>query len=169
MRRHRMDELARALTVTRANSCAHQQHLRELIDADLLITDDFLTVGSDQNTTGDLFASLVSRDGQVPTMIASQAGPGDWIEAILDQVAADSIVNRLPSQCPTHRTRPGRYAGARRRRTPQRHHLLGVTLAPEDRMSRWHRYRVILTAVPPTQNTGTTSGYFPVLHRRTRR
>lgn len=92
---HRMDELARALAVTRANSYTHQQHLRELIDADLLIIDDFLTVGIDQNTTGDLFAILASRDGQVPTLIASQSGPGYWVETILDQVAADSIVNRL--------------------------------------------------------------------------
>lgn len=95
VRYHRMDELAQTLAVTRTNSHTHQQVLRELIDADLLIIDDFLTVGIDQNTTGDLFAILASRDGKVPTVIASQSGPGYWVETIPDQVAADSIVNKL--------------------------------------------------------------------------
>ena len=62
---------------------------------DLLVIDDFLTVGIDPEAANDLFAVLANREHRLPTLIASQSGPAYWVEALPDRVAADSIVNRL--------------------------------------------------------------------------
>jgi DNA replication protein DnaC len=59
------------------------------------LIDDFLTVGIDHDAASDLFAVLANRDQRLPTIVASQSGPGYWVEALPDRVAADSIVNRL--------------------------------------------------------------------------
>jgi DNA replication protein DnaC len=91
----RMDDLARQLIIARADSIAHQKLLNDLSDVTLLIIDDFLTVGIDSDAASDLFAVLANREHRLPTMIAAQSGPGYWVEALPDRVAADSIVNRL--------------------------------------------------------------------------
>lgn len=97
----RMDDLARRLIITRHDGIAHQQLLNELSDVDLLIIDDFLTVGIDSDAASDLFAVLANREHRLPTLIASQSGPGYWVEALPDRVAADSIVNRLANNART--------------------------------------------------------------------
>lgn len=86
----RMDDLARRLVISRTDGIAHQRLLTELSDTDLLIIDDFLTVGIDPDAASDLF-----------TMIASQSGPEYWAAALPDRVAADSIVNRLATNART--------------------------------------------------------------------
>jgi len=91
----RMDELARHLVINRADGIAHQQILNQLSAVDLLIIDDFLTVGIDPDAASDLFTVLANREHRRPTMIASQSGPDYWATALPDKVAADSIVNRL--------------------------------------------------------------------------
>lgn len=91
----RMDDLARRLVIARGDGIAHQKLLNDLSDVDLLIIDDFLTVGIDSDAAADLFAVLANREHRLPTMIAAQSGPGYWVEALPDRVAADSIVNRL--------------------------------------------------------------------------
>lgn len=53
------------------------------------------TVGSDPDAASDLFAILANREHRLPTLIARQSGPGYWVEALPDRVAADSIVNWL--------------------------------------------------------------------------
>jgi len=91
----RMDDLARRLVIARTDGIAHQELLNELSDTTLLIIDDFLTVGIDSDAAADLFAVLANREHRLPTMIAAQSGPGYWVEALPDRVAADFIVNRL--------------------------------------------------------------------------
>jgi DNA replication protein DnaC len=91
----RMDELARRLVIARSDGIGHQKVLNELSDVDLLVIDDFLTVGIDPEAANDLFAVLANREHRLPTLIASQSGPAYWVEALPDRVAADSIVNRL--------------------------------------------------------------------------
>ena len=91
----RMDDLARQLVIARNDGIAHQKLLNDLSDVTLLIIDDFLTVGIDSDAAADLFAVLANREHRLPTMIAAQSGPGYWLEALPDRVAADSIVNRL--------------------------------------------------------------------------
>ena len=97
----RMDELALELVISRGDRIAHQNLLNKLSNVDLLIVDDFLTIGIDETAANDLFTILVNRDQRLPTMIASQSGPRYWIESLPEKVAADSIVNRLASRART--------------------------------------------------------------------
>lgn len=90
-----MDDLARRLVIARGYGIAHQKLLNELSSIDLLIIDDFLTVGIDSDAASDLFAVLANRQHRLPTMIASQTGPAHWVAELPDRVAADSIMNRL--------------------------------------------------------------------------
>ena len=91
----RMDDLARKLVAARGDAIAHQDLLNKLTDVSVLILDDFLTVGIDQNAASDLFAILADREHRLPTIIAAQTEPSYWVQALPDRVAADSIVNRL--------------------------------------------------------------------------
>ncbi|HET8961775.1 ATP-binding protein [Nocardioides sp.] len=97
----RMDDLARRLVLARADAIAHQQLLNQLSNVDLLVIDDFLTVGIDNDAAADLFAILANRDHRLPTVIASQTGPAHWVAELPDRVAADSIVNRLANRART--------------------------------------------------------------------
>lgn len=95
VRYFRMDDLARRLVIARGDAIAQQKLLNELSSVDLLIIDDFLTVGVDSDAASDLFAILANREHRLPTMIASQTGPAQWVAELPDRVAADSTVNRL--------------------------------------------------------------------------
>ncbi|MHB2023697.1 MAG: ATP-binding protein [Mycobacteriales bacterium] len=97
----RMDDLARKLIIARSDGIAHQDLLTRLSDTDLLIIDDFLTVGIDPDAASDLFAILANREHRLPTVIASQSGPDYWAQVLPDRVAADSIVNRLANNART--------------------------------------------------------------------
>lgn len=91
----RMDDLARKMLISRNNGAKPQEFLLKLCDVDLLIIDDFLTIGIDQNVASDLFAILADRENRLPTIIASQTDPEYWVQALPDRIAGDSIVNRL--------------------------------------------------------------------------
>ena len=97
----RMDDLARRLVIARTDGIAHQRLLNELSQTDLLIIDDFLTVGIDSGAESDLFSILANREHRLPTVIASQTGPAHWVGELPDRVAADSIVNRLANHART--------------------------------------------------------------------
>lgn len=91
----RMDQLARELTLRRNDVIAHHKLLTDLTNHDLLIIDDFLTVGINSETASDLFTILADREHRAATIIASQTGPAQWVTELPDKVAGDSIVNRL--------------------------------------------------------------------------
>lgn len=91
----RMDDLARALIIARSDSIKHQAMLNEYSNVNLLLIDDFLTVGIDPDAAADLFTILANREHRAATVIASQSGPDYWVDVLPDKVAADSIVNRL--------------------------------------------------------------------------
>lgn len=97
----RLDTLARSLNIARADAIEHQGLINRLSNIDLLILDDFLTVGIDADASADLFTILANRDHRLPTMVASQTGPSHWVETLPDRVAADSIVNRLAHHAKT--------------------------------------------------------------------
>jgi len=54
--------------IARHDGIKHQQLLNELSEVDLLIIDDFLTVGIDSDAASDLFAVLANREHRAPTM-----------------------------------------------------------------------------------------------------
>ncbi len=91
----RMDVLARKLLIARENGRDHEALLEKLREADLLIDDDFLTVGLDQNIASDVYGVLADREHRLPTVIVSQTDPSYWVQVLPDRVAGDSIVNRL--------------------------------------------------------------------------
>lgn len=97
----RMDDMARHLVIARGDGIAHQKLLNDLSNTDLLIIDDFLTVGIDHDAASDLFAILANREHRLPTMIVSQTRPAHWVGELPDRVAADSIVNRLANHART--------------------------------------------------------------------
>lgn len=97
----RMDDLARRLVIARGDGIGHQKLLNELSETDVLILDDFLTVGIDSDAASDLFAILANREHRLPTVIASQTGPAHWLGELPNRVAADSIVNRLSNHART--------------------------------------------------------------------
>lgn len=91
----RADQLARDLAVARGDVIAHRKLLTDLVSVEVLILDDFMTVGIDSDTASDLFAILADREHRSGTIIASQTGPTQWVAELPDKVAGDSIVNRL--------------------------------------------------------------------------
>jgi hypothetical protein len=121
----RMDDLARRLVIARGDSIAHQKLLNELSNIDLLIIDDFLTVGIDSDGANDLLAILANRDHRLPMMIASQTGPAPWVAELPDRVTADSIVDRLANHARIINL--GQIDMRRQRPSPRQRDLLGVT------------------------------------------
>src|SRR5690606_30722025 len=81
----RMDDLARALVIARSDSIRHQAMLNEYSNTDLLIVDDFLTVGIDPEAAADLFTILANREHRAATVIASQSGPDYWLDVLPDK------------------------------------------------------------------------------------
>ncbi|WP_146233432.1 hypothetical protein [Arthrobacter psychrolactophilus] len=61
MRSTRMDNLARCLDLASVDGMGHQNLLNKRSDVDLLIVDDFLSVGIGPNLASDLFSTLASR------------------------------------------------------------------------------------------------------------
>src|SRR5699024_4223402 len=91
----RMDDLVRDFRLAREDNREYQRLLIKLRTEDVLIIDDFLTVGIDQQGTSELFAVLSDREYTLPTIIVSQTEPEYWVTVIPDRIAGDSIVNRL--------------------------------------------------------------------------
>ncbi len=61
----------------------------------VLILDDFLTIGINQRGQEDLTKIIFDRDGRLPTIIVSQTTAAYWIKKLPDPVGADSLVSRL--------------------------------------------------------------------------
>lgn len=61
--------LALELLTVHDDHIAHRNLLNQLTEVDLLILDDFLTVGVDPRATNDLFTVLADRDRRVATMV----------------------------------------------------------------------------------------------------
>lgn len=91
----RMDDLARQLVIARGDAIGHQSMFNKFSRVDLLIIDDFLSVGIDPNAASDRFTILANRDHRLPAVIVSQSAPAYWVETLPDRIAADSTVNRL--------------------------------------------------------------------------
>jgi len=51
--------------------------------------------GIASDAASDLFAILANRELRLPTLIASQTRPANWVTELPDRIAAESILNRL--------------------------------------------------------------------------
>ena len=101
----------RKLVIARGDAIAHQRLLNELSDTDLLIIDDFLTVGIDPDAASDLFAILANREHRRPTVIASSPDPITGSRPC----PTGSLPTRSSTareQRPHHQPRRGRHAPA---------------------------------------------------------
>ncbi|MGP5604954.1 ATP-binding protein [Corynebacterium casei] len=92
---YRLDQLVDALTVFLPADKRYADLMRRLQNIDVLILDDFLTIGIDQRGQEDLTKIIFNRDGRLPTIVASQTSAAYWLEALPDRVGADSLVSRL--------------------------------------------------------------------------
>lgn len=69
--------------------------MKKLMNVDVLIIDDFLTLSIDQRGQEDLTKIVIDRDGRLPTIISSQSSAAYWVEVLPNRVGADSLVSRL--------------------------------------------------------------------------
>ena len=94
---YRLDQLVDALAVLLPTDKRYVDLVRRLQNVDVLILDDFLTIGINQRGQEDLTKIIFDRDGRLPTIVASQTSAGYWLETLPDRVGADSLVSRLNS------------------------------------------------------------------------
>lgn len=111
---YRLDQLVDKLAVFSPTDQAYMDLMRQLSNVDVLIIDDFLTIGINQRGQEDLSKIIFDRDGRLPTIICSQSTAAYWLQALPDRVGADSLVSRLNQG---HRIRIGDY-DMRRALTP---------------------------------------------------
>lgn len=103
---YRLDQLVDDLAVFSPTDQTYLDMMRKLRNVDVLIIDDFLTIGINQRGQEDLTKIIFDRDGRLPTIISSQSTAAYWVEALPDRVGADSLVSRLNTG---HRIRIGDY------------------------------------------------------------
>lgn len=91
----RLDQLVDRLAVYSPADQKYVDMMRKLQNVDVLIIDDFLTIGINQRGQEDLTKIIFDRDGRLPTIISSQSSAAYWLQAFPDHVGADSLVSRL--------------------------------------------------------------------------
>ena len=101
---YRLGQLVDMLAVFSPTDQNYLDKMRKLINVDVLIIDDFMTMSINQRGQEDLSKIIFDRDGRLPTLISSQSAAAYWIEALPDRIGADSLVSRLNNG---HRIRIG--------------------------------------------------------------
>ena len=92
---YRLDQLVDELAAFSPAEDRYVAKMRRLQNIDVLILDDFLTIGINQRGQEDLTKIIFDRDGRLPTIIVSQTTAAYWIKKLPDPVGADSLVSRL--------------------------------------------------------------------------
>ena len=92
---YRLDQLVDMLAVFSPTDQNYLDKMRKLINVDVLIIDDFMTISINQRGQEDLAKIIFDRDGRLPTLISSQSAAAYWVETLPDRVGADSLVSRL--------------------------------------------------------------------------
>lgn len=78
----RLDQLVDALAVLLPADKRYVDLVRRLQNVDVLILDDFLTIGINQRGQEDLTKIIFDRDGRLPTIVASQTSAAYWLEPL---------------------------------------------------------------------------------------
>ena len=92
---YRLDQLVDELAAFPPTDERYVTKMRRLQNTDVLILDDFLTIGINQRGQEDRTKIIFDRDGRLPTIIVSQTTAAYWVQKLPDPVAADSLVSRL--------------------------------------------------------------------------
>lgn len=92
---YRLDQLVGKLAVYSPTDPGYADAMKKLMNVDVLIIDDFLTLSIDQRGQEDLTKIVIDRDGRLPTIISSQSSAAYWVEVLPNRVGADSLVSRL--------------------------------------------------------------------------
>lgn len=69
--------------------------MRKLINVDVLIIDDFLTMSINLRGQEDFTKIVIERDGRLPTIIDSQSTAAYWVQTMPNRIAAESLVSRF--------------------------------------------------------------------------
>lgn len=92
---YRLDQLVDMLAVFSPTDQTYLNLMRKLINIDVLIIDDFMTMSINQRGQEDLAKIIFDREGRLPTIISSQSAAAYWVAELPDRVGADSLVSRL--------------------------------------------------------------------------
>lgn len=92
---YRLDQLVTQLAVLEPTDAQYTATMRKLINVDVLIIDDFLTISINQRGQEDLTKIIIERDGRLPTIISSQSTAAYWVEVLPNRIGAESLVSRL--------------------------------------------------------------------------
>lgn len=90
----RADKLFRHLKACRLDQ-THEQEMRRLIRADLVILDDFALAPLDAAETASIYELFVERAGAGSIVITSNRDPAEWLAVMADPLLAQSAIDRL--------------------------------------------------------------------------
>ena len=76
---YRLDQLVDTLAVFSPTDEKYLDTMKKLKNVDVLIIDDFLTLGINQRGQEDLTKIIFDRDGRLPTIISSQSTAAYWL------------------------------------------------------------------------------------------
>ena len=92
----RTDILLKKLRTSRLDN-SHDNEIRKLIRADLLILDDFALQALDPLDTADIYELIVERHRVASTVVTSNREPIEWLAQMADALLAQSAIDRLQS------------------------------------------------------------------------
>ncbi len=92
----RADQMLKTLKHARLDN-THEQELRKLLAADLLIIDDFGLDTMDAAESRDAYEILFERHRAGSIVVTSNRGPDEWLATFADPMRAQSAIDRFTS------------------------------------------------------------------------
>ncbi len=92
----RSDRLFKRLRIARLDNSLDAE-IRKLLRIDLLIIDDFALHSLDPSATADFYELVVERHRKSSTIITSNREPVEWLGLMVDQLLAQSAIDRYTS------------------------------------------------------------------------
>src|SRR6266568_4249756 len=92
----RAGQLLKRLKATRLDN-SHDEQIRKLLHADLLILDDFCLQPMDTTDTADIYEIILERHRTAATVVTSNREPVEWLALMADPLLAQSAIDRLQS------------------------------------------------------------------------
>src|SRR5215469_1139454 len=92
----RAGQLLKRLKAARLDN-SHDEQIRKLLRADLLILDDFCLQPMDATDTADIYEIILERHRAAATVVTSNREPAEWLALMADPLLAQSAIDRLQS------------------------------------------------------------------------